>query len=84
MIYFNIAEKVLFPVVNSSWSAIACVRCTYTWTFFNCTEAVVASVGNRSTESAASPATAKATVVKKPKTDCMRLRLECIAWMAAV
>lgn len=37
------------------------------------------SVGNRSTESAANPATTRATVVKKPKTACRRLREECIA-----
>lgn len=38
----------------------------------------MASVGKRSTESAASPTTTRATVVKKPKTDCARLREECI------
>lgn len=53
--------------------------CTYTWTFFSCTEAVVASVGKRRVDSAASPATTRATVVKKPKTACARLREECIA-----
>jgi len=50
---------------------------TYTWTFFSDTDAK-ASLGNRSTESAASPATTRATVVKKPKTACARLREECI------
>lgn len=51
---------------------------TYTWTFFNCTEAVVASVGNTRVESAARQATARATLVKKPKTACARLREECM------
>lgn len=53
---------------------------TYTWTFLSETDAV-ASLGNRTTESAASPATTKATVVKKPKTACARLREECIVGM---
>lgn len=53
-------------------------RCAYTWTFFNDTAADVSAVGKRSVDSAASPATTRATVVKKPKTACTRLRLECM------
>lgn len=51
---------------------------TYTCTFFNSTLAFAASVGNNRTESAASPATKMATLVKKPKTACARVRAECI------
>lgn len=74
--------RLLVYVFSGRGNVLANRRCksdTYTWTFFNCTEAVVVSVGNRSTESAANPATTRATVVKKPKTACRRLRDECIA-----
>lgn len=50
----------------------------YILTSFRDTSAVVASVGYSSTDRAAKPATNKATVVKKPKTACARLRAECM------
>jgi hypothetical protein len=51
---------------------------TYTWTFFSCTEALVSSAGKRMTETAASALTTSATVVKKPNTDWMRFKEECM------
>lgn len=51
---------------------------TYTCTFVIWTDAVASFAGYRRTDSAASPATQRATVVKKPKTAWMRFRHECI------
>ena len=52
---------------------------TYTWTFFNATSAFASCAGYSSTDNAATPATNKATVVKKPKTPCALLRDECVS-----
>jgi hypothetical protein len=54
------------------------LRFTYTWTFFSCTEALVSSAGKSRTDIAANALTTNATVVKKPNTDWMRVREECI------
>lgn len=54
---------------------------TYTCTFFSCTEALVSSAGNKRTETAASALTTSATVEKKPNTDWMRFKEECmVCW----
>lgn len=54
---------------------------TYTCTFFSCTEALASSAGKKTTETAASALTTSATVVKKPNTDWMRFKEECmVCW----
>jgi hypothetical protein len=54
---------------------------TYTCTFFSCTEALASSAGKTTTETAASALTTSATVVKKPNTDWMRFKEECmVCW----
>ena len=56
---------------------------TYTWTFFSCTETLASSAGKKMTETAASALTTSATVVKKPNTDWMRFKEECMVCLGS-
>ena len=55
---------------------------TYTFTSLSDTSVLILSVGNKSTERAAKPATKSATVVKKPKTAWARFSVECIVYFS--
>jgi hypothetical protein len=68
----------IVPMCTCREGWLAAESRTYTCTFFSCTEAVAASAGKSSTDTAASALTTSATVVKNPKTDCTRFKEECI------
>lgn len=73
----NAAGLLFYNPVNISLLG-TWVNQTCTWTLFKATLDVTSVAGYKNTDSAAKPATTKATVVKKPNTPCARLTMECI------